>query len=321
MKNHPSETLRLGTRGSALALWQANWVKTELEHQWPGLQIEVVTIKTTGDKILNVPLAEVGGKGLFTKEIDDALLSGRVDIAVHSMKDIPFQLPNGIDFGAIPEREDPRDAFISNGRQLGDLPPAAVIGTSSLRRQVQLRHRFPSIRILPLRGNVDTRLRKVAAGEFDGIVLALAGLKRLGKESLVTQIIEEDLMLPAVGQGALGIACRTSDAVARTRLAPLDHRPTRLAVTAERGLLAVLEGSCKVPIAGHGKLQADRMTLRGLVANLSGTIVVSDEISGDVRDAGDTSAALDLGFKLGKLLVERGAGDILAEINQSGATR
>src|SRR5678816_3794117 len=183
MTNQKADILRLGTRSSPLAMWQANWVKSTLERQWAGLTVEVVPIKTTGDKILNVPLADVGGKGLFTKEIDDALLAGRVDIAVHSMKDIPYQLPNGIDFGAIPEREDPRDAFVSNGRMLGDLPPGAVIGTSSLRRQVQLRHRFPSIRLAPLRGNVDTRLKKVASGEFDGIVLALAGLKRLGQEN------------------------------------------------------------------------------------------------------------------------------------------
>jgi len=317
MTNQP-ETLRLGTRSSPLALWQANWVKAALERQWAGLTVELVPIKTTGDKILNVPLAEVGGKGLFTKEIDDALLAGRVDIAVHSMKDIPYQLPNGIDFGAIPEREDPHDAFISNGRTLGDLPPGAIIGTSSLRRQVQLRHRFPSIRLVPLRGNVDTRLKKVASGEFDGIVLALAGLKRLGQEKLVTQIIDPSLMLPAVGQGALGIACRTGDSGARAKLAPLDHLPTRLAISAERGLLAVLEGSCKVPIAGHGTLQDGRMTLRGLVANLAGSIVIADEISGD---AGNASAARDLGLKLGKQLFDRGAGVILAEISQSGATR
>jgi len=318
MTNHQSETLRLGTRGSALALWQANWVKAALERHWAGLTVELVPIKTTGDKILNVPLADVGGKGLFTKEIDDALLAGRIDVAVHSMKDIPYQLPHGIDFGAIPEREDPHDAFISNGRKLGDLPPGAVIGTSSLRRQVQLRHRFPSIRLAPLRGNVDTRLKKVASGEFDGIVLALAGLKRLGQVSVVTQIIDEGLMLPAVGQGALGIACRSGDSAVWAKLAPLDHLPTRLAVTSERGLLAVLEGSCKVPIAGHGKLLDGRITLRGLVANLSGSIVIADEISGD---AGNASAALELGLKLGKQLVERGAAGILAEISQSGATR
>jgi hydroxymethylbilane synthase len=318
MTNHQPETLRLGTRSSALALWQANWVKAALELQWAGLVVELVPIKTTGDKILNVPLADVGGKGLFTKEIDDALLAGRIDVAVHSMKDIPYQLPNGIDFGAIPEREDPHDAFVSNGRKLGDLPPGAVIGTSSLRRQVQLRHRFPSIRLMPLRGNVDTRLKKVASGEFDGIVLALAGLKRLGQENLVTQIIDEALMLPAVGQGALGIACRSGDSAVREKLAPLDHLPTRLAVAAERGLLAVLEGSCKVPIAGHGKLQEGRIALRGLVANLSGTIVIADEISGD---AGNAAAARELGLKLGKQLVARGAGNILAEISQSGASR
>jgi hydroxymethylbilane synthase len=321
MTNHQPETIRLGTRGSALALWQANWVKNALETQWPGLRVELETIRTTGDKILNVPLSEVGGKGLFTKEIDEALLAGRIDVAVHSMKDIPFQLPNGIDFGAIPEREDPRDAFISNGRMLGDLPPAAVIGTSSLRRQVQLRHRFPSIRLVPLRGNVDTRLRKVAAGEFDGIVLALAGLKRLGQQSAVTQIIDETMMLPAVGQGALGIACRTNDSAVRAKLVPLDHRPTRLTVTAERGLLAVLEGSCKVPIAGHGTFQGNQITLRGLVANLSGTIIVADQISGDAGDVTDVSRAIELGIRLGKQLVDRGAADILAEISQSGASR
>ena len=318
MTNHPSEVLRLGTRGSALALWQANWVKGELERHWPGLKVELVTIKTTGDKILNVPLADVGGKGLFTKEIDDALLANRIDIAVHSMKDIPFMLPAGIEFGAIPEREDPRDAWISNGRKLGDLPPAAVIGTSSLRRQVQLRHAFPSIRLMPLRGDVDTRLKKVASGEFDGIVLALAGLKRLGQEARVTQILEQDLMLSAVGQGALGIASRSGDTSVRKKLEPLDHRPTRLAVTSERGLLAVLEGSCKVPIAGHAEFQAGKIVLRGLVANLSGTVVVEERISGNA-DTEDMARAL--GIKLGKQLVERGAGKILAEINQRGASR
>ncbi|HLQ78556.1 MAG TPA: hydroxymethylbilane synthase [Terriglobia bacterium] len=315
MTNLQPEVIRLGTRGSALALWQSNWVMSALEHRWPGLRVERITIKTTGDKIQNVPLAEVGGKGLFTKEIDEALLAGQIDVAVHSMKDIPYLLPNGIDFGAIPEREDPRDAFVSNGRTLGDLPPNAVIGTSSLRRQVQLRRRFPSIRLTPLRGNVDTRLKKVAAGEFDGIVLALAGLKRLGHENLVTQIIGEDLMLPAVGQGALGIACRTNDTSTRSLLETLDHAPSRLAVSAERGLLAALEGSCKVPVAGYATLQGDQITLRGLVANLTGSIVVADQISGTA------SQARELGLKLGKLLVERGAGEILAGINESGSPR
>lgn len=306
---------RIGTRASALALWQANWVKTELERKWPDLSVELVQIKTTGDKILNVPLAEVGGKGLFTKEIDEALLAGRVDAAVHSMKDIPFQLPNGIDFGAVPEREDPRDALVSNGRQIDALPPAARIGTSSLRRQVQLRHRFPSMKIVPLRGNVDTRLRKLADGEFDAIVLALAGLRRLGRESVVSQILEESFMLPAIGQGALGIASRSNDAATRDRLASLDHLPTRLAVTAERGLLAALEGSCKVPIAGYARLSNGSILLKGLVANLSGSVVITGEMTGTPEKA------RELGIALGEDLAQRGAGDILAEINQNGPSR
>src|SRR5205823_5830592 len=185
-----ARTLRLGTRGSALALWQANWTKSQLEQRWPDLAVELVPIKTTGDKILDVPLAKVGGKGLFTKEIDEALLDGRIDLAVHSLKDVPFQLPDGIDFGAIPEREDPRDAFISNGVALQSLSPGARIGTSSLRRQVQLRHRFPALDLITLRGNVDTRLRKLSAGEFDGIILAAAGLKRLGHQDRITQILD-----------------------------------------------------------------------------------------------------------------------------------
>ena len=306
---------RIGTRASALALWQANWVKTELERKWPDITVELVQIKTTGDKILNVPLSEVGGKGLFTKEIDEALLDGRVDAAVHSMKDIPYQLPEGIDFGAIPEREDPRDALISNGRQIDALPPAARIGTSSLRREVQLRHRFPSVRVTPLRGNVDTRLRKLAEGEFDAIILALAGLRRLGREAVVSQILDESFMLPAIGQGALGIACRTNDSATTDRLSKLDHQPTRLAVTAERGLLAILEGSCKVPIAGHARTTDGQIVLKGLVANLSGTVVIAGQMSGAPKNA------RDLGIALGKDLLSRGAGAILAEISQHGTSR
>ena len=307
--------LKLGTRGSTLAMWQANWVKSQLEQRWPSLEVELVTIKTTGDRILSVPLAEVGGKGLFTKELDEALLDGRIDLAVHSMKDIPFQLPPGIEFGAIPEREDSRDAFISKGRKLHELSIGSKIGTSSLRRQVQLLHRFPSLKPTMLRGNVDTRLKRLQAGDFDGIVLALAGLRRLGCDHLVTQILEEDLMLPAIGQGALGIVCRADDSSTWVRLAALDHRPTRAAVTAERGLLAVLEGSCKVPIAGKATLKENRITLRGLVANLSGTQVIADEIAGDVE------RARELGIELGQQLIRRGAGEILAQISQHGSSR
>src|SRR3989442_1302169 len=268
--------LKLGTRGSALALWQANWTKSELEKRWSGLTVELMPIKTTGDKILDVPLAKIGGKGLFTKEIDEALLDGRIDLAVHSMKDVPFQLPEGIDFAAVPEREDPRDAFISNGPKLEELPEDARIGTSSLRRQVQLRHRFPALNLVTLRGNVDTRLRKLTAGEFDGIILAIAGLTRLGYEAHITQTLEDDIMVPAVGQGALGIICRSRDDATRRFLEVLDHMPTRTAVAAERGLLRALGGSCQVPLAGRARIERDRGTIKGLMGSINATRRISE---------------------------------------------
>src|SRR5262245_35320301 len=223
-------SLKLGTRGSALALWQANWTKAELEKRWPAVYIELVPMRTTGDKILDVPLANIGGKGLFTKEIDESLLDGRIDLAVHSLKDVPFQLPDGIDIVAIPEREDPRDAFVSNGPKLQELTSGALVGTSSLRRQVQLRHRFPILSLASLRGNVDTRLRKLAAGEFDAIILAAAGLKRLGYPDRITQFLDEDIMISAVGQGALAIMCRSGDPSTSEMVQVLNHTPTRTAV-------------------------------------------------------------------------------------------
>ncbi len=307
--------LRLGTRGSALALWQADWTKRGLENRWPNLHVQLVPIKTTGDKILDVPLAKIGGKGLFTKEIDEAMLDGRIDLAVHSMKDVPFQLPDGIEFGAIPEREDTRDAFISNGPNLQELKAGANIGTSSLRRQVQIRHRFPSFNLVNLRGNVDTRLRRLGAGDFDGIILALAGLKRLGHAGRITQILDDDLMLSAVGQGALGIVCRSSDDRTRQILQVLDHDATRVAVTAERGLLRALGGSCQVPIAGKATLAGDSLTIKGLVANLAG----DREIRYQLR--GKPDRALELGLELGEKLLSMGAGEILAEIAQYGTER
>ena len=304
--------LKLGTRGSALALWQANWTKRELEERWHGLSVELVPIKTTGDKILDVPLAKIGGKGLFTKEIDEALLDGRIDLAVHSLKDVPFELPGGIDFGAIPEREDARDAFISNGPKLQELPRNSTIGTSSLRRQVQLRHRFPALNLVTLRGNVDTRLRKLSAGEFDGIILAAAGLKRLGHEQRITQILDDDIMVSAVGQGALGIVCRSGDNETRSKLQVLDHSPTRTAVTAERGLLRALGGSCQVPVAGKAKLDGDRLTIKGLIASLDGKRVIADELTGAA------GRPAELGLQLGQKLLSMGAGEILAEIARHG---
>jgi hydroxymethylbilane synthase len=308
-------TLRLGTRGSALALWQANWTRNQLEQRWPELTVELMPIKTTGDKILDVPLAKIGGKGLFTKEIDEALLDGRIDLAVHSMKDVPFQLPDGITFGAIPEREDPRDAFISNGPALEALRPGATVGTSSLRRQVQLRHRFPALNLAVLRGNVDTRLRRLAAHDFDGIILAIAGLKRLGHEQRITQILDDDVMLPAVGQGALGIVCRDVDDVTHQIVQVLDHAPTRTAVTAERGLLRALGGSCQIPIAGKATLASDRLTIKGLIGSLDGKRIVAHELSGS------SNRALEVGIELGEKLLSMGAGEILAEIAQYEAER
>ena len=301
-------SLKLGTRGSALALWQANWTKAQLEERWPGLVVELVPIKTTGDKVLDVPLAKIGGKGLFTKEIDEALLSGRIDLAVHSMKDVPFQLPNGIDFAAVPIREDPRDAFLSKGMQIEDLPAGSKIGTSSLRRQVQLRHRFPSLRIINLRGNVDTRLRKLASGDFDAVILAAAGLNRLGYSQKITQILDEETMLSAVGQGALGIVCRSSDTATSDTLRVLNDPVTHAAVIAERGLLRALGGSCQIPVAGHAKVAGTRITLKGLVASLDGSQVI--------RETADGSAdrPADLGLALGHKLLSMGAGEILAEI-------
>lgn len=303
--------LRLGTRGSALALWQANWTKAELEKRWSGLQVELVPIKTTGDKILDVPLAKIGGKGLFTKEIDEALLDGRIDLAVHSLKDVPFELPGGIAIGAVPEREDPRDAFLSRGAKLSELRRGAAIGTSSLRRQVQLRHHFPSLTIVTLRGNVDTRLRKLDAGEFDGIILAVAGLKRLGHEGRITQILDDDVMVSAVGQGALGIVCRAQDDSTRQLLQSLDHDPTRIAVTAERGLLRALGGSCQVPVAGRAKLAENKLTIKGLIASLDGVRVITEELTGSPEQA------QQLGMELGQRMLSRGAGEILAEIIQA----
>jgi hydroxymethylbilane synthase len=309
------DELRVGTRGSPLALWQASWTRDALLRHWPALQVKIVPIKTSGDKVLDVPLAEIGGKGLFTKEIDEALLDGRIDLAVHSLKDVPFELPAGLEIGAVPEREDPRDAFLSNGVKLSGLPAAARIGTSSLRRRVQLLHHFPLLNIENLRGNVDTRLRKLASGEFDGIILAMAGLTRLGYKDRVTQILEDDIMVSAVGQGALGIVCRSDDNSSREFIKPMDHLPTRAAVTAERGLLRSLGGSCQVPVAGIARFDGHTLKINGLIASLDGTRVISEQL------VGSPERPEELGIELGNHMLSRGAGEILAEIIQHGAQR
>jgi hydroxymethylbilane synthase len=301
--------LIIGTRGSKLALWQAEWVHAQLRQLEPGLAMSLRRIKTTGDKILDTPLAAIGGKGLFVKEIEDALLRGEIDLAVHSMKDVPTHLPEGLAIVAIPEREDPRDVLISrDGVTLDRLKAGSRIGTSSLRRQAQLLHLRPDLSIQILRGNLDTRLRKLEAGEYDGVILAAAGIRRLGWTDRVTEYLSPELCLPAIGQGALALEGRADDAFVRDVAARLDHRPTRLAVTAERALLERLEGGCQVPIAAHATIEEDRLTMSALVAGVNGRRLVRDSITGAVNEAHR------LGVRLAERLLERGGDEILKEI-------
>jgi hydroxymethylbilane synthase len=309
-----NRTLKIATRKSQLALWQANWVKGQLESRNSGLTVELVRIVTKGDKILDVPLAQVGGKGLFVKEIEDALLDRRTDIAVHSMKDVPTELPAGLHLPVICEREDPRDAWFSRGEGgLGDLPPEARVGTSSLRRQTQLRAVRPDLVFENLRGNVDTRLRKLAEGEYDAIVLAAAGVRRLGFEERITEYLDTELMLPAIGQGAVGIECREEDPETNALIAPLRHDPTWTAVIAERAFLATLEGGCQVPIAAHAVLDQGRVELRGLVGSLDGKTLIRGQRSGGIDEAEY------LGQDLAEELLDRGAREILEEVYQLNA--
>ncbi len=286
----PSSTLRIGTRGSPLALAQTHETRDRLTAAHEALAadgaIDVVVIKTTGDKVLDRPLAEVGGKGLFTKEIDDALLDGRIDLAVHSMKDVPTWLPDGMVMACLLPREDVRDAFISRAvGSLNELPPGSVVGTASLRRQAQILHRRPDLRVTGLRGNVQTRLGKLERGEVDATLLAMAGLRRLGLADVATAVIDPADLLPAVGQGAIGIACRADDARTRALLDPLDDGDTAARVTAERAMLEVLDGSCRTPIAGLAEVNGDRLTLRGLVARPDGSEVLETTREGPVADA------------------------------------
>ena len=306
----PRETLIIGSRGSSLALWQAGWAKGKLEEHH-GLAARIEVIKTTGDKIADVPLGQVGGsKALFTKEIEEALLDGRVDLAVHSMKDVPTELPGGLMIAAVSEREDPRDAWISrSGARLEDLPGGARVGTSSLRRTCQLRILRPDLEIRPLRGNLDTRLRKLEEGQFEAIVLAAAGLRRLGLESRVTEFFPVERMIPAIGQGALAIEIRENDTRARHLVSCLDHPPAHLAALAERSLLRRLGGGCQVPIAAHAAVENNTMRLVALVASPDGSRAVRGTISGPTNDAEG------LGTRLGEELLERGADKILSEIH------
>ena len=301
--------IKIGTRGSKLALWQANWVKSVLEQNFPPTPIELIVIKTQGDKILDVSLAKVGGKGLFVKEIEQALLTRRIDIAVHSMKDMPADIPEGLCIGAIPERENPVDVFISrNGAQFIELAAGSVIGTSSLRRGAQLRHARPDIVIQPIRGNLDTRLKKLESENFDALVLAAAGVKRLDLEHKITEYLDPEIMLPAVGQGALCIEIRKDDSTVGPLVASLEHASTRAVVAGERAFLNRLEGGCQVPIAGHGRISEKQLAITGLVAEVDGSRVIKGEKSGPL-DSAET-----IGIDLAEELLAGGADKILEKL-------
>lgn len=307
-----SETIRIATRKSPLAMWQAEHVAAALRAAHPQLQVEILGMSTQGDKILDTPLAKIGGKGLFVKELETRMLEGDADIAVHSMKDVPVELPEGLHLATIMQREDPRDAFVSNQfASLDDLPEGAVVGTSSLRRQCQLSDQRPDLRIESLRGNVNTRLRKLDDGEYDAIILAAAGLIRLGFAERIRGALEPEQSLPAIGQGAVGIECRASDVRTNELLAPLHHHDTADRVGAERAFNARLEGGCQVPIGGHAVLQGDQLWLRGLVGTVDGSEIVRGEISGPREQASE------LGIALAEELLQHGAAQILAELYQN----
>ena len=301
--------LKIGTRGSKLALAQSQWVKEKLEARNPDLVAELVTIKTTGDKILDSPLSKIGGKALFVKEIEEALLKKAVDLAIHSMKDVPAELPEGLALSAFPEREDPRDAFVSIEYQtLEDLPHGAKVGSSSLRRAAQLLAMRPDLKLIPLRGNVDTRLRKLEEGDVQAIILATAGLRRLGLESRITQVIPSEQVLPAIGQGALGLEVRCDDKTIINMLECLNHEETAVTVRAERAFLKELEGGCQVPMAAFCRLNRGQLHLEGMVAELDGSNIIRNKVTGE------KTKAEQIGVTLARKLIDAGANKILAQI-------
>jgi hydroxymethylbilane synthase len=301
-----------------LALVQSRWVKSEIERTTPGASVEILTIRTTGDNNTHQPLPQIGGKGLFTKEVEDALLDGRADLAVHSLKDLPTELPAGLILGGVPKREDSRDAFLSrNGERLSELRKGALVGTSSVRRAAQLKRLRPDLQIEPARGNLDTRLRKLREGNFDAIILAVAGLKRLGFDGEITEILSPDILCPAVGQGALGIESRADDQRTLQALALLEDDSARLSVTAERALLKGLGGGCQIPIAATVERDQERIRLRALVIRPDGSeIIQAEEVSESIagmkrKQANEVAEAL--GKKAANSLLAKGAERILQE--------
>ena len=307
--NDTRSSLVIGARGSRLAVWQAEWVQARLKELAPELTVTLQRIKTSGDKILDVPLAAIGGKGLFVKEIEEALLREEIDLAVHSMKDVPTTLPDGLSILCVPAREDPRDVLISRDScSLDQLSKGSRIGTSSLRRQAQLLHYRPDLHIELLRGNLDTRLRKLHNGEYDAIVLAAAGLMRMGWSNKVTEYLPPEVSLPAIGQGALGLEGRRNDRFVQILVEKLEHGPTRIAVMAERALLKRLEGGCQVPIAAHATVKGDTLIMDGLIASMEGQRLIRDTIQGAA------SEAQSLGIQLAEKLLAQGGDRMLNEI-------
>jgi hydroxymethylbilane synthase len=307
-----AKELRIGTRGSHLALYQSNWVKDRVVEAHPDLRVTLTKIKTAGDRIQDVPLAKIGGKGLFVKEIEEALIRGKIDLAVHSIKDVPTELPEGLHLSVITRREDPRDVFISKGgTTLRDLPGGAKIGTSSLRRQAQLKHFRSDLEMIPLRGNLDTRLKKLETMDLDGIVLAFAGVKRMGLEERVTEIIPAEISLPAIGQGALGIETRIGDREVEEATRFLNHMESSIAISAERAFLKKLGGGCQVPIAAFGRVTGSALRIDGLVGTVDGKRLIQHHLEGTVEEA----AALVT--RLAEILLARGAKEILEEVYQT----
>lgn len=289
-----NRTITIATRNSPLAMWQANYVKDLLQKAHPGLIVELHGMLTKGDKILGTPLSKIGGKGLFVKELEKAILERRADIAVHSIKDMPMELPHGLTLATICERDDPRDAFVSNNfSSLAELPEASVVGTSSLRRQSQIKKLHPNLNVISLRGNVGTRLSKLDGGEYDAIILAAVGLKRLNENSRIRQHIEPEIMLPAAGQGAIGIECRENDDSLIELLSPLDNKETRACIEAERAVTRKLGGSCQIPIGAYATLDNDQLTIKALVARPDGSELLSTIQKGAIENAaalGDAAA-------------------------------